>query len=1068
MTEALKNSLNLSNESRLKELNDPINYQVSLRDSVPEISEVPTRFTYKERKIKERDSFGGYRYYSDTLKKRKNPTEEYRKKLEEELIKKKKMLSEYEANGGQLSQEQLTSLKKENLKAKNSFPNTLHQFNYYSSSYFNDINSLNDLNLNTKNVEYFKDLSANENLLKVLDSQVDLLKRKGNEQFKKISLSDDYDHLLKTKKYQRLLQNQENGLEEPGVYSQFLAANDNRVQTLKHVITQDKPEYIPLEDLNKIKEEHQKELLDIEDEYYGRKKISEEELMRLKEEKKKLKRLKELDNMIKRPGYNNDKPLEEKDIDFINKYNNYLINKQGNIYKIGYEEEWNTTKVKSQNANGVIDRKDGLPGYLDQDDYKLYYYDINEEGGELNFERPLKTHKHLGRENTLKRTFRNEPGYEKTKGKFYTSGSMPDLINVNNNINNININNSFNGENNKLKIINEKNDNNKNYEEEEELNQKFVEKNEQFIKLIFKMLSKNEKGEVPKNKIITDMKLDDNSIKELGFKNKEDFEKKLNKYPSKNKDFMTEDEFHNFLIQKKEQLKPKDKNLNENEIPNLNINNINKKEEEILPGMSTSYFDFLKNPSTTARLDHINKTLDAKNINYKKININKNNNKSNINRNFSNFRSNKLNKSYDTEKNNYIENSNYNQYNSVINSHFNRNNYQKKSDLNFTIPKPFEFLKEDYHGKKLLKMREILEERKKNEEDVFHHTFHANPLNKKMFDTNGDLRNVIEREKAAREKRITKKKKEIKAHMRPFSFYEKDFKSFYERKNKECIPPKFLPFKANPIQYKSQVNMYEGNTDYAKKKREERIHQRALSTFNAASLPPRMEMHEKQKKLQEEEKKMVEQRKQQEEKNKKFKYKRTPDFKELQEKFDRILESKKKAHKPTKPKPFTFHEPKKKVELCQYLDLENNPKSKNPKKENKIEEARKRMQKNPDIEPPSTKSLKLLMDKRRKDLEERKKKEERIKREDEARIEKQKRLNERVRSSSVIRGNKKELELKREKNMKDFSEKLKEDKIKYNNKLKLIKQNVENRPLMMEVVVNKKDVFDMKQDEDKK
>ena len=828
MTEALKNSLNLSNEFRLKELNDPINYKVSLRDSVPELSEIPSRFTYKERKIKERDSFGGYRYYSDNLKKRKNPTEEYRKQLEEELIKKKKMLSEYEANGGQLSQEQINTIKN-----GNSFPNTLNQFNFFSSSYFNDINDIN-----TKDVEYFKNLSANENLIKVLDSQVDLLKKRGNEQFKKISLSDDYDHLLKTKKYGRILKNQEMGLEEPGVYSQFLAANENRVQTLKHVITQDKPEYIPLEDLNKIKEEHQKELLDIEDEYYGRKKVSEEELIRIKEEKKKLKRLKELDNMIKRPGYNNDKPLEEKDIDFINKYNNYLINKQGNIYKIGYEEEWNTTKVKSQNANGVIDRKDGLPGYLDQDDYKLYYYDINEEGGELNFERPLKTHKHLGRENTLKRTFRNEPGYEKTKGKFYTSGSMPDLINVNNNINNININNSFNGENNKLKIINEKNDNNKNYEEEEELNQKFVEKNEQFIKLIFKMLSKNEKGEVPKNKIITDMKLDDNSIKELGFKNKEDFEKKLNKYPSKNKDFMTEDEFHNFLIQKKEQLKPKDKNLNENEIPNLNINNINKKEEEVLPGMSTSYFDFLKNPSTTARLDHINKTLDAKNINYKKININKNNNKSNINRNFSNFRSQKLNKSYDTEKNNYIENSNYNQYNSVINSHFNRNNYQKKSDLNFTIPKPFEFLKEDYHGKKLLKMREILEERKKNEEDVFHHTFHANPLNKKMFDTNGDLRNVIEREKAAREKRITKKKKEIKAHMRPFSFYEKDFKSFYERKNKECIPPKFLPFKANPIQYKSQVNMYEGNTDYAKKKREERIHQRALSTFNAASLPP--------------------------------------------------------------------------------------------------------------------------------------------------------------------------------------------------------------------------------------
>ena len=1057
MTEALKNSLNLSNEFRLKELNDPINYKVSLRDSVPELSEIPSRFTYKERKIKERDSFGGYRYYSDNLKKRKNPTEEYRKQLEEELIKKKKMLSEYEANGGQLSQEQINTIKN-----GNSFPNTLNQFNFFSSSYFNDINDIN-----TKDVEYFKNLSANENLIKVLDSQVDLLKKRGNEQFKKISLSDDYDHLLKTKKYGRILKNQEMGLEEPGVYSQFLAANENRVQTLKHVITQDKPEYIPLEDLNKIKEEHQKELLDIEDEYYGRKKVSEEELIRIKEEKKKLKRLKELHNMIQRPGYNNDNPLEEQDYDFINKYNNYLINKQGNIDKIGYEEEWNTTKVKSQNANGIIDRKDGLPGYLDQDDYKLYYYDINEEGGELNFERPLKTHKHIGRENTLKRTFRNEPGYEKTKGKFFSSGSMPNMFN------NINIkdnsNNLINGVN-KLRIINDKKnvieDDNDNYDEENELDTKLEEKNEQFIKLIFKMLSKNEKGEVPKNKIIKDMKLDENSMKELGFQSKEDFEKKLNKYPSKNKDFMTEEEFHNFLLQKKKKIKPK-KNLKEKEIPNLNIN-INKKEEEVLPGMSTSYFDFLRNPSTTARLSHINKTLDAKKINYKKININKKNVKdNNINRNFSNIRKQKLNKSVDTEKNEN-EQSNFYQYNSAINAHFNMNNYSKKSDLNFTIPKPFEFLKEDYHGKKLIKMREILEERKKNEQDVFHHTFHANPLNRKMFDTNGDLRNVIERERAEREKRITKKKKEIKAHMRPFSFYEKDFKSFYERKNKECIPPQFVPFKANPIQYKSQVNMYEGSTDYAKKKREERIHQRALSTFNAASLPPRMEMHEKQKKLQEEEKKMVEQRRQQEEKNKRFKYKRTPDFKELQEKFDRILESKKKAHKPTKPRPFTFHEPKKKVELCQYLDFENNPKSKNPKKENKIEEARKKMQKKPDIEPPSTKSLKLLMDKRRKDLEERKKREERIKREDEARIEKQKRLNERVRSSSVIRGNKKELELKRKNDMKEFSKKLKETKKEYSDKLKVIKQNVENRPLMMEVAVNKKDVFDMKQDEDNK
>ena len=1052
------------NDYRLKELNDPINYEVSLRESVPELSEVPIRFVNKERRIRERDSLGGYRFFSDNLKKRTNPTEIYRKQLEEELIKKKQMLSEYETNGGHLSQEQIDSIKNKS----SFFPSTLNQ-NFYSASYFNDVNDISE-----KDVEYYKNLSANENLLKVLDSQVDLLKQKGNEQFKKLSQSEEFNHLSKTKKYGKFLQDRENGLEERGVYTQFLSANDNKIQTLKHVITQDKPEYMPLEDLKKMKEEHEKELIDIEDEYYGRKKISEEELRRQREERKRLLREKQLNNMIQRPGYTNDNPLEEKDYEFINKYNNYLINKQGNIDKIGYEEEWNTTKVKSKNANGIVDRNDGLPGYLDQDDYKLYYYDINEEGGELNFERPLKTHKHIGRENTLKRTFRNEPGYENTKGKFFTSGSMPNMIN------NINEEELFN-ETNKLKIINNSNNNNPNQNqikedesikktkaktnEEKELEKKMREKNEQFIKLIFGMLTKNRNGQVPKCKIISEMKLDENSIKDLGFKNKEDFEQKLNNYPSKEKDFMTENEFNFFILQKKPKSKSKKKNNQNTNTENININIFqNNNQEQVLPGMSTSYFDFLKNPSTNARLEHINKTLDEKNMNYKKI---KNNPNKNINnqRISVNIQKKRLNRSFDNEKNNNTEENINIKFNSAITAHFNKNNYTKKSDLNFTIPKPFEFLKEDYHGKKLLKMREILEERKKNEEDIFRHTFHANSLNRKMFDTNGDLNNIIEREKIARQKRVDKKKQEIISHSKPFSFYEADLKSFMERKSKECLPPKFIPFKANPIQYKSQVNMYMGNTNLENERRKERIHQRALSVFNAASLPPRMEMHEKQKKLQEKEKMIIEQKRQQTEKEShKFKCKKAPNFKELQEKFINILEKKKGFSRPTQPKPFTFHEPKKKVELCQYLDYENDPKVKNPKKENKIENVRKKMQKKPDIEPPSTKSLKLLMDKRRKDLEERKKREESIKRQDEARIEKQQRLNQRVRSSSVIRGNKKELDIRRQKKIENFLSDLEQNKQNYENKLKIINQNVANRPLMMETQTKKKDMFEMKQD----
>jgi len=85
----LKNSMNMSNEYRLNQLNDPINYQVSLRGDQEELTEIPIRFMNKTRKIKEQDSFGGYRFYSDNLKKRTNPTDEYRKKLEEELNKKK-------------------------------------------------------------------------------------------------------------------------------------------------------------------------------------------------------------------------------------------------------------------------------------------------------------------------------------------------------------------------------------------------------------------------------------------------------------------------------------------------------------------------------------------------------------------------------------------------------------------------------------------------------------------------------------------------------------------------------------------------------------------------------------------------------------------------------------------------------------------------------------------------------------------------------------------------------------------------------------------------------------------
>ena len=1052
----LKDSMNMSNEYRLKHLNDPINYQVSIRGGQEELLEVPLRFMYKDRKIKERDSFGGYRFYSDTLKKRTNPTDENKKKLEEELLKSKKILSEYEINGGHFSQNQINTLKK-NVAFKK------------SSSAFN-LFDINDIDENTKNIEFSKNISANENLIKILDAQVDLLKRKSNDQFKELvaKINEGKKSLFKTQRYRNIIDGDENGLEELKVHGQFLAANNSRVQTLKHVLTQQKPEYIPLEELEKIKQDHEKELLDVEDDYYGRKKISEEELLRRKEERQKLLRFKQLNNMIQRPGYNNDKPLDQQDYEFINKFNNYLINKQNNINKIGYEEEWNYTKVKSQNANGVVNRNDDLPGYLDQDDYKLYYYDINEGQGELNFERQLKIHKHIGKENTLKRTFRNEPGYENTKGKLYRTISAPFLSNIIKK-NYINIKEKKSGD-----FVNNEDDINDNKSINFEEN-----KNDHFIKMIFRMLTKNDDGEVPKNKIASEMKLDDKSIKELGFQNKYDFENKLNYFPSKNPEYMTEEEFYSFISQKNLSPLNSKNNIYENKILHINNNQLmnrsipvnswaiqKNKCDKILPGISTSYFDFLNNPSTEARIKHIEKILKGKGKRSRSIFDNLNNKNLNKSFNLKNRKNiickNKLNKSYDNEKKDYTDDNFY----YTTNAHFNINNYNKKSDLNFTVPKPFEFLKEDYHGKKLIKMKDILEERKKNEDNVFKHTFHANPLNRRMFNTKGDLRNVMEREKSARQKRIERKKIEILSSMKPFSFYDSDFNSFIERKNQECLPPKFTPFKANPIQYKSQVNVYEGNTKNSKEARQERIHQRALSTFNAASLPPRMEMHEKQKKLQEKEKLLIEKQKEEFEKNKRiFRAKEAPNFDVLHEKFINVLEKKKRAAQPTVPKPFSFHEPKKKAELCQFLDYENSPKTKNPKKINNIEMIRKKMQKKPKIEPPSTKSLKLLMDFRRKELENKLIREENIRREDEKRKERQSRLNKRVRSSSVIQGNKKQLEEKRKIRMKEFKDNLNDDKKRYKEKLDAINQKIDNRPLMMETAGRKKDIEHMRQDD---
>lgn len=1018
---------------------------------------------------------------------------------------------------------------------------------------------------------------ANDNLIKMIEYQVSQLKKESMEKLDLLKKSSN-----KYKNFQ--LFDQE--ITEPKVSTHFLAAKEDRVQAIKHVQTFQKPEYLSLEELQRERREHEKKLMEIENEYYNRKSnMSLDGAYRTK------RRTKSSKQIIRREGYTKPEPLDNYDQNFVIKYQEYLAKKKENN-KLNYEEEWNTTKVKSQNSNGIVNRKDGLPGYLDQDDYTMYYYNIlSEDKKKPKFERPLVTHKHKGKENALKRTYRNEPDYE-TKTNFYKTGSEKEKSSTISSRKNKNttaynpnmirqLSSSFSKEKVKKSELNRS----------ASLQQAFNYRKQPpqpsqsqlaFIKMIFSMLSKTSKGDAPKKTIPSDMKLDDKMIKELGFVDKIDFNRKLNNYPTKIPNYMNEEEFTNFLLDKgdprasskgkadfyllknKDKIQPsycktdenihyikkeKENNMNTYTQQFRNDNNGIDYYDNDLPGMKTNTFDFLEKETTKERLRslrqslresksksphnylsnsipanpsnnlHISSfgTLGEKNsgVNFNRTNI------SNAPQTFKNsvqfddIANYKTNEFENTEKcqekipeetvdrkeyNNYIqstyeennrtyegqnchddnnidynnENPKYNiESNAQMDENFNRaqndnmrshsSNYRCKTDLNFTIPKPFEFLKKDYHEKKVQKIKEILEERQKFEDSVFKHQFRANPLNRKMF--KGSLDNIIEREKKERETRTKKLQEEIQANLKPFSFYAADEEKYKEKLKKECLPPQFVPFKANPIKWKSQVNMYDGIIRNDQKTREERISERALEMYNRAKLPPRMEMHEKAKKMQENELKLIEEQKKLSGKNQsQFKAKEIPDFIRLQEQFQSNLEKKKKAAQSTVPKPFTFHEPKKKAELCQYLDFENNPQAKNPQNRKNIEEIIQKMQKKPAIEPATTKGLSLLMETRRKEIEDRKKEEERIKYEDQQRIIKQNRLKERVQKSKDLVDNRKQLE----KTRKEKLEASKQDNInktkEYNEKLKGIAQRVANRPLMLETIGKKPDKIEMGQD----
>lgn len=567
-----------------------------------------------------------------------------------------------------------------------------------------------------------------------------------------------------------------------------------------------------------------------------------------------------------------------------------------------------------------------------------------------------------------------------------------------------------------------------------------------FAKLIFAILNKDKSGFIKKDDI-AEISIDERILQDLGFQNQEEFMNYLTDSVIDEKN-ISEMDFCKFLLGKTgiwdEYLnlpknntekdytvsKPKKKYYDENVVEISD----NEDSDFDLPGLRTHLLDFLELPYDYQKLDALisleDKLYNPKNIKSK-------------------------NKKIPLDLSNKIIYISYHEYLTFL------RRFHTKNQINFTIPEPFDFLRKDYQKKKLEKIKEILEERVREENYYRNYQFRANELKPGIWGNR--FQNIIEYEREQRQLRTDKLKEKIIAEMKPFSFYEKDERNYKEKIKQEPIPPTYPPFRAGAIKWLSQVLIYEDMIRQEKEERKIRRRERMEKIMLSSKLPPRMQMAEEERIKKEKMKKVIEHRKFLEDKKRRqFKAKEVPPFKELQEEFENMLNEKKRAAKLTTPEPFTFHEPKKKVAiLCKFLDVENDPTAKNPKKKTDIKKVIKKMQRKPKIEPKSTHTLDLLMDKRRKEIEEKQRQIEEKEREDILREEKQAKLKDRVLNSKAIVDNTRELNERRMRIQEEFKDNLQKLKESYDAELTRRIQRVYNRPLLVEQVGNKGEKFSL-------
>lgn len=451
------------------------------------MNDLASRFVNKQRVVKEKQSMGGFRIPQESLKKRTNP-------------------SDYMSTGN---------------------PQSAFSFNPYGSEnnsmYMNKVTCQPHVPL--KSVEDFA-IDPNEqlssNLIHIIDKEVEKLKRE----------SDDYLRSMETSKnsLQRMPE-----LEENKVYTDYLSYNPDRVQAIKHVTTQFKPEYTSLEDLQRMKEEHMQNLLKIENEYFEKKRKADSTIDRFSRQDSEYRMVNESHKItsgeieailqhereyfqnekhatskgkkarpksaqrIKRQGMDG-KPLDKDGQRYVKKYMNYLA--KNNRSDDEDEEDWNKTKIKSQNVNGVVNRPDNLPGHIDREDYSLYYCSIGSSTPKSLSVKSFSRSRSKSATNKNRRKTGTST-IKKNKSQAVLKQQKPSWKKL------------------QQSVKTQQKSQPQSVQASQE--QKGIQSHIAFIKWMFRSLDKEGAGYIPKVEVLRDMKLDEQIINELGFEGEDDF-----------------------------------------------------------------------------------------------------------------------------------------------------------------------------------------------------------------------------------------------------------------------------------------------------------------------------------------------------------------------------------------------------------------------------------------------------------------------------------------------------------------------------------------------------------------